>query len=90
MALLLVFGSASTYTLFLAARLSEAAGGGAAPALSTLWRIARLPGPRCVDGLVALLCGGCCVFYAAFAGDLFHALARFDGARSTHHTPPLC
>ncbi|KAH8066751.1 hypothetical protein JL720_12601 [Aureococcus anophagefferens] len=73
-ALLATFGAASTYTLFLAA-LSEAAGGSPAPALSTLWRLARLPGARCVDGGVAVLCGGCC----AFAADLFHALAARAG-----------
>ncbi|KAH8068655.1 hypothetical protein JL721_6514 [Aureococcus anophagefferens] len=74
-ALLATFGAASTYTLFLAARVSEAAGGSPAPALSTLWRLARLPGARCVDGGVAVLCGGCC----AFAADLFHALAARAG-----------
>lgn len=75
------FGAASTYTLYLAALLSESTGGGGPPALSTLWRGARLPAPAAVDGLVATLCGGCCVFYAAFATDLVHALVRPVRAR---------
>ena len=44
------------YTLYLCARLN--ADGSGPPALSTLWRGARLPAPRAVDALVATLCGG--------------------------------
>lgn len=77
-ALLAVFASASAYTLFLCARLAEAGREAkrAAPALSELWRGAQLPLPSAVDAMVALLCGGCCVFYAAFAADLLYALTK--------------
>ena len=77
-ALLVVFASLSAYTLYLAAQLAEAGREArrAAPALSELWRGAKLPFPKAVDAMVALLCGGCCVFYAAFAADLFYALAK--------------
>ena len=76
--LLAVFASSSAYTLYLAAQLAEAGREArrAAPALSELWRGAKLPLPKAVDAMVALLCGGCCVFYAAFAADLFYALAK--------------
>ena len=76
--LLAVFASSSAYTLYLAAQLAEAGREArrAAPALSELWRGAKLPFPKAVDAMVALLCGGCCVFYAAFAADLFYALAK--------------
>ena len=78
LALLAVFASSSAYTLYLAAQLAEAGREArrAAPALSELWRGAKLPFPKAVDAMVALLCGGCCVFYAAFAADLFYALAK--------------
>ena len=78
LALLAVFASSSAYTLYLAAQLAEAGREArrAAPALSELWRGAKLPLPKAVDAMVALLCGGCCVFYAAFAADLFYALAK--------------
>lgn len=44
--------------------------------LSSIWAGAGLPCPVAIDILVALLCGGCCTFYAAFAADLFTALAK--------------
>jgi len=78
-ALLAAFGSASAYSLYLAARLAPPAEEGGAPALSQVWKKVKLPGARGVDGLVAALCGGCCIFYAAFAADLFHSLAAAAG-----------
>ena len=44
-------------------------------ALSSIWKAAKLPCPLLIDLTVATFCGGCCVFYAAFAADLFHAVA---------------
>jgi len=48
----------------------------ASVALSSAWRSAGLPFGSGIDALVAALCGGCCIFYAAFATDLFYSLAR--------------
>ena len=72
---LVAFAAASSYTLYVSARLAEAdARRPSSVALSSLWSGAGLPGARGVDAAVAVLCGGCCVFYATFAADLFHAL----------------
>lgn len=67
------FGAVSSYTLYLSSELDDGRG----PAsLSTLWKSARMPGASVVDGLIFVLCGGCCIFYAAFAADIFQALTN--------------
>lgn len=71
--LMALFGAAAAYSLFLTAKIARDAHE-APPALSTVWEIAGLPQPKAVDALVALLCAGCCVFYAAFATDIFHSM----------------
>lgn len=77
-AMMLLFGSLSAYSLSLCALVAESSSKKkeASSALSSVWTSAGLPLPILVDVTVALVCFGCCVFYAAFAGDLFHALTR--------------
>ncbi|KAJ1453552.1 transmembrane amino acid transporter protein-domain-containing protein [Pelagophyceae sp. CCMP2097] len=77
LALIAVFGGASAYTLWLSALIAQKSGK-SSTALSTVWAAANLPAPKLVDALVATLCAGCCVFYAAFAADLFGALLPFS------------
>lgn len=76
-AMMLLFGSLSSYSLVLCALVAESSKEKKeSSALSSVWTSAGLPVPVLVDTTVALVCFGCCVFYAAFAGDLFHALTR--------------
>ncbi|KAJ8601355.1 hypothetical protein CTAYLR_004996 [Chrysophaeum taylorii] len=75
--LMVGFGAISAYTMYLCTLV----GGVGGSTLSAAWATAGLARPAIVDATVASLCAGCCVFYAAFAGDLFHALAASLGAR---------
>lgn len=76
--LMTLFGGLAAYTLYLCSLIAECDDSAAhkPPALSTVWSSAGLPLPTFVDSLVAVLCAGCCIFYAAFAADLFHALVK--------------
>lgn len=73
-ALLLGFCGVGVYTLFSLGRAAQDCNKGT---LLGVW--SDLVGPRsglAMEAMVATLCFGCCIFYAAFIGDLFHALAR--------------
>lgn len=72
-AILAVFGVVSAYTLISFGRSAQKTG---KYSFSGVW--AQLIGPGSawiVEVAMAVMCFGCCVFYSAFIGDLFHSLA---------------
>lgn len=76
-ALLILFALVAHRTLVLIAEAVEASG--VAPSLSEVWASSPLLGGRStvwlVDGSIALLTFGCCLYYACFIGDLLSAVA---------------
>jgi len=75
--LLAGFAALSAYTLVSLGRAAQAT---QQATLSGVW--AETVGPQSTwvpDGAMALLCYGCCVFYSAFVGDIFGALASAAG-----------
>lgn len=88
LALLTLFGSLSAYTLVSIARACEATG---ASSFRAIW--ARTLGAKTawvIDAGITFLCFGCCIFYAAFIGDLASALAQALGAPALWHKRWLC
>lgn len=74
LALLAVFGTLSAYTLVSIARACDTT---RSYSFRGLW--SQLLEPKSawiIDAGVTFLCFGCCIFYAAFIGDLFAALAQ--------------
>lgn len=75
--LLVAFGAISASTMVKYASLAQATG---SATISEIW--AKLVGPKTswvADGAIFALCFGCCVFYSAFIGDIFSALASAVG-----------
>lgn len=71
--LITLFGSMSAYTMTAFAKLGYETG---SSTISEIW--AKLISPKTawiVDASIFALCYGCCVFYSAFIGDIFGALA---------------
>jgi len=65
------------YTLYSLGRSYSASGTKEPPSLRAVW--SAVIGEKTswmASALVALLCAGCCVFYSAFIGDLFTAVAQ--------------
>lgn len=88
LALLTLFGSLSAYTLVSIARACDATG---ASSFRGIW--ARTLGPKTawiIDAGITFLCFGCCIFYAAFIGDLASALAQALGAPALWQKRWLC
>jgi len=72
--LLIAFGTLSAYTLFSIARASETT---RETSFRGIWSRALDPKSAwLIDVGITFLCYGCCIFYAAFIGDLFSALAQ--------------
>jgi len=79
LALLLFFGAMSSYTM---TSFANMAADTKTKSIGELW--AKLVSPKTkwvADGAVFLLCFGCCIFYSAFAGDIFGALASAFGIK---------
>jgi len=75
--LLLFFGSMSAYTM---TSFANMAADTKSNSIGELWSKLINPKTRWVaDGAVFLLCFGCCIFYSAFAGDIFGALSSAVG-----------
>lgn len=75
--LVLLFGSMSAYSMTAFSSLSTATG---SDTIADIW--GRLISPKSqyiVDLAIFALCYGCCVFYSAFVGDIFGALAKAFG-----------
>ena len=76
-ALVGVFGFLSAYTMTVFAKLADQTGSNS---ISELWGKLLSEKTRWVaDASVFSLCFGCCVFYSAFAGDIFGALTSAAG-----------
>lgn len=72
--LLLTFGSLSCYTLFSIARACQSTGN---YSFRGVWsRTLSRESAWIIDVGITFLCFGCCIFYAAFIGDIFAALAQ--------------
>lgn len=72
-ALMAFFGAASSYTMSLYAKLAVSTG---SKNIGDVW--AKLMSPKSrwvVDASLLALCAGCCIFYSAFIGDIFAAVA---------------
>ena len=77
LALLFAFGIVSAATMVKYASLAQATN---SSTISEIW--AKLVGPKSswvTDGAIFALCFGCCIFYSAFIGDIFSALASAVG-----------
>lgn len=75
--LVAIFGAMSGYSMTAFAGLSEETG---SATIADIW--GRLISPSSqwiVDAAIFSLCYGCCVFYSAFAGDIFGALSSVLG-----------
>lgn len=77
LALLALFGSMSAYTMTSFAQMASET---RSTSIGELW--ANIIGPKTkwvADLAVLSLCFGCCIFYSAFAGDIFGALSQAMG-----------
>lgn len=73
LSLLLIFGSLSCYTLFSIARACQSTG---SYSFRGVWsKTLGKDTAWIIDVGITYLCFGCCIFYAAFIGDIFAALA---------------
>ena len=67
------FGSASSYTMSLYAKLAVSTG---SKNIGDIWAKLMSPSTRwIVDSSLLALCAGCCIFYSAFIGDIFSSVA---------------
>lgn len=86
--LLVLFGSLSAYTLISIARACEATG---EYSFRGIWSRTLNPNTAwIIDTGITFLCFGCCIFYAAFIGDLSAALAQALGAPAIFHKRWIC
>ena len=80
-ALVGVFGFLSAYTMTVFAKLAEQT---QSNSISELWgKLLSEKSRWMADAAVFSLCFGCCVFYSAFAGDIFGALTSAAGLTGT-------
>lgn len=78
-ALLIAFGAMSATTMVKYASLAQVTN---SATISEIW--SKLVSPKTswiTDGTIFALCFGCCIFYSAFIGDIFSALASAVGIK---------
>jgi amino acid permease len=79
--LVIVFGSMSAYTMGSYAKMAQETN---SASIGEIWRKVVSPTSEwMVNSAILALCGGCCVFYSAFIGDIFSSLSAAAGL------PPL-